>query len=171
MPGTVFCRGDRVTLHTVHPDDYTFVETLHNEPAVRQQAGISLPWDETDVRDLVEDRDDVVVFLVCRDGEAVGTILLADIDTQASKAEVAYMIHPEEQNEGYATEAVALCLQHAFDDRGLHRVWAQVTAGNEASKRVLETSGFQREGLLREHEYANGERVDVCYYGLLASEW
>ena len=82
-----------------------------------------------------------------------------------------YAEQPKEQNEGYATEAVALCLQHAFDDRGLQRVWAQVTAGNEASKRVLETSGFQREGLRREHEYANGERVDVCYYGLLASEW
>lgn len=71
MPGTVFCRGDRVTLNTVNPDDYTFVEALHNEPTVRQQAGISLPWNQTDVRELVGERDDVVVFLVCHDGEAV----------------------------------------------------------------------------------------------------
>ena len=170
MPGTVFLGGDRVTLNTLHPDDYTFVEALHNDPTTRQQAGISLPWDETDVTALVEERDDVALFLVCRDGEAVGTVLLSDVDTQADKAEIGYLIHPDEQNEGYATEAVDLCLQHAFDDRGLQRVWAQVNEGNEASKRVLEKAGFQQEGLLREHEYANGARVDVYYYGLLPSD-
>jgi RimJ/RimL family protein N-acetyltransferase len=170
MPGTVFLRGDDVTLNTVHPTDYTFVEELHNDPAIREQAGISLPWDDTDVRELVEERDDVAIFLVCRDGEIVGAILLSDIDTQADKAELGYIIHPDEQNEGYATEAVNLCVRHAFDDRGLQRVWAQVNEGNEASKRVLEKVGFQQEGLLREHEYANGSRVDVRCYGLLPSE-
>lgn len=170
MPGTVFLRGDRVTLNTVRPADYAFVEAQHNDPSNRRQAGISLPWNESDVTELVEERDDVVVFLVCHDGEAVGTILLADIDTQADTAEVGYVVAPGERGEGYATEAVELCLRHAFDDRGLHRVWAQVNSGNEASQRVLEKAGFRQEGTLREHEYANGRRVDVHYYGLLSSE-
>jgi len=170
MPGTVFLDGDGVTLNTVHPDDYAVVEAQHNDPTNRLQAGISLPWNETDVVELVEERDDVAVFLVCRDGDAVGIVLLSGIDIQARKAEIGYFIDPDEHDRGYATEAVGLCLQHAFDDRDLHRVWAHVNRGNEASKRVLEKSGFQQEGLLREHEYANGERVDVYQYDLLASE-
>ncbi|WP_433624676.1 GNAT family N-acetyltransferase [Halomicrococcus sp. NG-SE-24] len=170
MPGTVFLGGDGVTLNTIRPDDYAFVEEQHNDPSNRRQAGISLPWHETDVAELVEERDDVVLFLVCRDEDAVGTVLLSGLDPQASRAEIGYIIHPEFHGEGYATEAADLCLEHAFDDRGLHKVWAQVVEGNEASKRVLEKLGFQQEGTLREHEYANGERVDVGYYGLLSSE-
>lgn len=170
MPGTVFLSGDRVTLNTGQLDDYAFVEELHNDPATRHQAGISLPWIRTAVAELVEEREDVAIFLVCRDGTGIGSVLLADIDTQADKVELGYTIHPIEQNAGYATEAVRLCLRHAFDDSGLERVWAQVNDGNEASKRVLEKAGFQQEGLLRNHEYANGHRVDVHYYGLLLSE-
>lgn len=171
MPGSVFLRGETVTLNTVCRDDYSFVGEVHDEPSNRTQAGISLPLHEADVIDRVEDQDDTVVFLVCHDGEPVGITVLSDIDVQARTAELGYIIHPEAHDEGYGTEAAELCVQHAFDDRDLHKVWAQVIDGNDASRRVLEKVGFQREGKLREHEYANGERVDVVVYGLLASEW
>lgn len=170
MPGTVFLRGDRVALTTVHPEDYAFLEALHNEPSNRTQAGISLPWSEHDVREVVEDRDDMAVFLVCRDESAVGSVLLAEIDQQADTAEIGYTIRRDERGEGYATDAVELCLDHAFEDRGLHKVWAQVVGENAASERVLEKAGFEREGVLREQEYADGEYVDVYRYGLLADE-
>lgn len=171
MPGTVFVRGDRLTLTTVSPEDYEYLASLHNEPANREQAGISLPWTDSDVAELVEERTDAVVFLVCHEDDAVGSVLLADLDHQARTAEIGYTIERGERTQGYATEAVELCLAHAFEDRDLHKVRAQVVGDNEASKRVLERTGFQQEGVLREEEYADGERHDVFYYGLLRSEW
>jgi RimJ/RimL family protein N-acetyltransferase len=171
MPGTVFLRGDRLTLDTVGPDGYPVVAAMHNEPSARHRAGISLPWSGGDVADLVGERTDVAVFFACRDGDPVGSVLLAEIDTQARTAEVGYVVRETERGNGYATEAAGLCLRHAFDDRDLHRVWAHVNEGNDASVRVLEKLGFQREGTLREHEYADGARVDVGVYGVLAPEW
>lgn len=170
MPGSVFLRGDNVTLNTCSRDDYSFVADVHNDPSNRDQAGISLPVNESDVVERVEDRDEVVVFIVCHEGEPVGITVLSDIDMQAGTAELGYIVHPEEHGEGYGTEAAALCVQHAFDDRDLDKVWAQVIDGNEASRRVLEKVGFQREGRLRDHEFAQGQRVDVFVYGLVASE-
>lgn len=171
MPGAVFMRGERVTLDTIHPEDYAFIETQFNAPATRQQAGVSLPWSETDVADFVEESEDVVQFLVCRETDPIGHVVLSEIDTQASNAELGWVvIVPEERGEGFATEAVDLCLTHAFDDRGLHKVWARVLEDNDASVRLLEKVGFEREGVLRKQEYANGDYVDVYRYGLLASE-
>lgn len=170
MPGSVFLRGDNVTLNTCSRDDYSFVADVHNDPSNRDQAGISLPVNESDVVERVEDQEDAVVFLVCHEGEPVGITVLSDIDTQARTAELGYIIHPEEHGQGYATEGAELCVRHAIDDRDLHKVWAQVIVGNDASRRVLENVGFQREGKLRDHEYANGERVDVLVYGLVACE-
>lgn len=171
MPGAVFTRGERVTLNTVHPDEYGFLQEQFNDPSIRRQAGVSLPTTEAAVADFVEETEDTVQFLICRDGTPIGHAVLTELDTQARTGELGWVvIHPDEQGNGYATEAVDLCLEHAFDDRGLHTVSAQVIEGNEASVRMLEKLGFKQEGVLREQEYADGEFVDVHRYGLLSSE-
>lgn len=164
-------RGDQVTLRTIRPADYSFIERHFNDPAIRTQAGVPLPWSESTVAEFVEETDETVQFLVCRDGSPIGHVVLTELDTQARTAELGWLvITPEEQGNGYATEAGHLCLDHAFDDRGLHKVWAQVNADNTASVKLLETVGFQREGVLREHEYANGGRIDVYRYGRLVTD-
>ncbi|MEF8901753.1 MAG: GNAT family protein [Halovenus sp.] len=171
MPGPVFMRGERVTLRTVRPTDYQFIEQQFNAPALRHQAGIPYPWSESDVAEFVEETDDTVQFLICRADTRVGHIVLTELDAQARTAELGWIvITPDEQENGFATEAGRLCLDHAFEDRGLHKVWARVNEGNTASIGLLETLGFKREGVLREEEFANGERVDVYRYGRLRTD-
>lgn len=171
MPGAAFMRGERVTLTTIEPDDYGFLQELFDDPSIRQQAGVSLPWTERDVADFVEETEDTVQFLVRREDAPIGHVVLSELDTQARTGELGWIvIRPEEQENGYATDAVDLCLGHAFDDRGLHKVWAQVIEGNRASIQLLEKVGFQQEGVLREQEYVDGDFVDVYRYGLLSSE-
>ncbi|WP_225335893.1 GNAT family N-acetyltransferase [Halomicrobium urmianum] len=77
----------------------------------------------------------------------------------------------EERGQGYATEAVDLLCEWAFLDRQLEKLLARVFDGNDASMRVLEKVGFQREGRLRRHYKVEGERVDAVLFGLLADEW
>ena len=42
--------------------------------------------------------------------------------------------------------------------------------GNEASERVLEKVGFEREGRLRDLYYVDGEFIDATLFGYLAEE-
>lgn len=171
MPGSVFMQGERVTLTTVNPDDYSFLQEQFNNPSIRHQAGVSLPLTKAAVADFVEKTEDTVQFLVCRDDTPLGHVVLTELDTQARTGELGWIaIRPDEQGNGYATEAVDLCIKHAFDDRNLHKVWAQIIEGNEASMRVLEKLRFQQEGVLRQQEYVDGEFVDVYRYGILSSE-
>lgn len=164
-------QGERITLTTVEPEDYGFLQEQFNNPSIRRQAGVSLPLTEAAVTNFVEQTEDTVQFLVCREETPLGHVVLTELDTQARTGELGWVvIRPDEQGNGYATEAIDLCLKHAFDDRGLHKVWAQVVEGNEASMRVLEKLGFQQEGVLRDQEYADGDFVDVYRYGLLSSE-
>ncbi len=171
MPGCVFMEGDRVTLRTIRPADYPFIERQFNDPVIRSQAGVPYPWSEAEVAEFVEEADDTVQFLICLDGAAIGHVALTELDTQARTAELGWIvITPEDQGNGFATEAGQLCLRHAFDDRGLHKVWARVNEDNTASIRLLETLDFEREGVLREEEFAAGERVDVYRYGRLRTD-
>jgi RimJ/RimL family protein N-acetyltransferase len=169
MPGGPFLAGDRLTLRAVEPEDYAFVAEHGTRPTIRHGTNAQDPITEPGVADLVE--GDGVHVLPCRDGEPVGFAWAFDIDDQAGRAEVGYWIVEGERVQGYATDTLELLAEWAFVERGLHRLQATVLAGNDASARVLEKVGFEREGTRREHLWVDGEHVDAAIYGLLAPEW
>ena len=94
---------------------------------------------------------------------------LFEIEPQRDHAELGCWIAPDEQGKGYATEASRLCLDHAFADRGLHKVLARVFEHNDASMAVRDKLGFQQEGRLREQDYIRGAYRDTLLFGLLAA--
>jgi RimJ/RimL family protein N-acetyltransferase len=114
---------------------------------------------------------DGVTLLVCRDEEPVGFVALFDWSESSGRVEVAYWITPDNQGEGYGSEAVGLAVEYAFDERRFHKVVAHAHAQNDASRALLESLGFQQEGRRREHVFLDGEYVDSISYGLLESEW
>lgn len=170
MSGAVFLEGERLTLRLVQADDYEFLTRLWNETSVRYQAGAYGPFSGEDLAGWVA-ADDDADFLVCRDETPVGHAMVRKVDWESRNADLAYGIHPDEEGNGYATEAAGLCLTHAFDGMGLHKVTAMVLEGNEASMRVLEKLGFEKEGVFREQINSFGDYVDTHHFGLLRSEW
>lgn len=171
MPGPVFLPGETVDLCPIETDDVAFVQRLINDARVRTTLAAYAPKNRLQEEAWIESiDDDTVRLLVCVDGEPVGTIGLKEPNEVWGTVEIGYMIDPEQWGNGYATEAVDLLCRYAFDERRLEKVFATVYATNPASARVLEKVGFQQEGTLRKHAFADGERVDVRYYGLLPED-
>ncbi|WP_181686175.1 GNAT family N-acetyltransferase [Halorhabdus salina] len=173
MPGPTFLRGDRVTLRPIEAEDASFLAETINHPDVWPMLSAYAPKNTDEEQAWIEtigDSEDVHL-LICADGDPVGTIGLNQLNDVWGIAELGYYIHPDEQGNGYATDATARIVRYSFDARRLEKVYANVLAGNEASRRVLESVGFEQEGTFREHAYAQGERVDVVRYGLLESEF
>ncbi|MFC3477719.1 GNAT family N-acetyltransferase [Halobacterium litoreum] len=178
MPGATFAEGDSVALRTVEEDDLDFVQTARNDPAVRRPLTLNRPANGEQIRTFFENAvcdDDSVSLLACEadgdDPEAVGALALFDEDDVAGTATISYWIAPDHWGNGYATEAAELLCEHAFDDRRLNKLRADVLVSNDASRGVLESVGFEREGTLREEKFVGGDYEDVHRYGLLAAEW
>jgi RimJ/RimL family protein N-acetyltransferase len=87
------------------------------------------------------------------------------------QGEIGFTLHPDHQGHGYATEASRAVLRLAFEEYGLHRVYARLEPRNVASARVLEKIGMRREALLLENEWVKGEWQSEAIYALLAREW
>ncbi|WP_135302277.1 GNAT family N-acetyltransferase [Haloarcula amylovorans] len=175
MPGPIFLRGERVTLNVIGDDDVPFLYETINDPEVRAGLSFARPKTERAEREWVEsvtdpDADDVH-FLICDDGDSIGTVGLRNLDTRTGNAEIGCYLTPDAWGKGHATDAVQALLDHAFEQLRLHRVHARAVTDNEGSKRVLEKVGFEREGVMREHWYRDGDYQDVHVYGLLADEW
>ena len=88
-----------------------------------------------------------------------------------SSAFIGYSIDEIFTGQGIATEAVQLVVKHGMEVVGLHRIEAYVSPRNVGSIRVLEKARLQREGLLRQLLFINGEWEDHYLYALLENDY
>lgn len=109
------------------------------------------------------------VILRRQDRIAVGAISFKEIDRGYRRAELGYWIGRPYWGQGYATEAVRRLLRYGFEELKLHRVFASVFCGNEASRNVLKKAGLKKEGRLCGHVFHRGRYRDLEIYGMTSS--
>lgn len=104
-------------------------------------------------------------------GTQAGQISLHSIKWFNRKAMITLFVYPECQRKGLGHAALQMLIEFSFQVMNLYRLEAEIVAGNEASIRLVEKSGFRREGTLRQAKYLNGQYYDIYVYGLLREEW
>ena len=112
-------------------------------------------------------------FFVFVDGgkTLVGAVTLSNVRRGvAETGTLGYWIGQPYAGRGYATAAMRAVVGYAFDRLKLHRLEAACLPTNQASRRVLEKSGFQNEGLARAYLKINGEWADHLLFGLVEDE-
>jgi ribosomal-protein-alanine N-acetyltransferase len=169
MSETEFLTSDRLSLRPVEPDDYDFLQRHWNSAPIRRMTNQQTPLQREDIESKIESSDSSVFLLVVADDSPVGLIWLFDISHVNGRVEVGYWITDSAQGKGYATEALEAVTTYAFEELRLHKIVARVFAGNTPSIAVLERVGFEREGVVSEHYFVNGEFLDTYLFGLFAS--
>jgi RimJ/RimL family protein N-acetyltransferase len=104
-------------------------------------------------------------------GELIGDVMLEWVSREHALGEIGFIVHPDHQGRGYATEMTRPLLGIAFNEVGLHRVVGRAEARNAASARVLEKLEMRREAHLVENEWVKGEWQSELVYAILDREW
>lgn len=105
------------------------------------------------------------------DGEAVGGITFTPgSDVERFSAEAGYWLAEPLWGRGIMTQALQAAVADCFRRSGIVRLQAVVYAGNRASMRVLEKTGFRRCGIRHKACFKNGRFVDCHCYELLREE-
>lgn len=116
--------------------------------------------------------DQAYPFFIFRkeDNALVGSIVLANIRRGvAQSGSLGYWIGEPYARRGYMTAALRALIPVAFDMLRLHRLEAACIPTNIPSIRLLEKTGFQREGYAREYLCINGTWQDHLLYARLAN--
>jgi ribosomal-protein-alanine N-acetyltransferase len=114
--------------------------------------------------------DQGYAFLITRysDGALVGGLTLANIRRGVAQAgSVGYWMGLPFIRQGYMTAAVRAVIPFGFTSLRLHRIEAACIPTNDASIRLLEKTGFVREGFAREYLCINGTWQDHLLYARL----
>jgi RimJ/RimL family protein N-acetyltransferase len=174
-------RTERLVLRLFRDDDFEAVYDMQSRPEVarylywspRDRSGAAKSLREKLKCSSIKVEGDILNLAVERaeGGPAIGDLMLHYVSATHRQAEVGYILHPDAQGHGFATEATRAVVDLAFRELKVHRVFGQIDARNTASARVLERVGLRREAHLVENEWVKGEWTDEVIYAVLADEW
>jgi RimJ/RimL family protein N-acetyltransferase len=142
------------------------------EPMTREQLATRLTDPEL-VRSAL-DREGQALSLVVdlrETGELIGDVIFFWRSSANHGGEIGYVVNPDHQGNGYATEAARALLALVFDEFGFRRVTARIDADNPASAAVLTKLGMRQEAVLVENEWFKGRWSTEIDFGILAREW
>ena len=107
------------------------------------------------------------VWAIEVNGEAVGGIgIELHSDIERVSAEIGYWLGEQVWGRGVATEALRAVTAEAFARYDLTRIYAVPFADHPASIRVLEKSGYVREGVMRQSAIKDGKVRDQALYAI-----
>jgi [ribosomal protein S5]-alanine N-acetyltransferase len=105
------------------------------------------------------------------DGALVGGLTLSNMRRGcAQAASLGYWMGAEYARQGHMTAAVTALLPFAFSTLRLHRVEAACIPTNGASIRLLEKTGFRREGFARQYLCIDGIWQDHLLFARLCDD-
>ncbi len=174
----IMLESERLRMTQVVEADWELFHRLHTTGEVMRYVSDPLPEEEIrarfDVRLPPWSREQPHwLCLAMREkasGAAVGVMGLRSEWMPFQQAEVGFLLLPEFQGRGYASESLERIISYAFGECGFHKLKAVVTGGNEPSCKVIERAGFRREGVIRHNFRLHGEWKDDIVFGLLEHE-
>ena len=162
----IVLRGKLVSLGVPLRDDLHKAWLWNNDREVRRYlskpAEVFFPEDELEWYEAIrkgKKREKVFAIVENSSHSLVGFVGLHKVNPSDGHAELGYFLAREFWGHGYASEAVKLALQYAFEWLNLRKVYARVYEPNVASIRVLEKNGFELAGRLRETPSRPGTRL------------
>ncbi|HIY67329.1 MAG TPA: GNAT N-acetyltransferase [Candidatus Agrococcus pullicola] len=178
-PITLFpLQTERLRLRLHQHADAPALQHIYSRPDVARYL-LDEPWSETEAaRQLgarmmktgLNSTSAALALVIEHKGEVIGDVQLWLTNIERRVAEIGWVIDPAYGGRGLATEAVRTVLTLGFDQGDLHRIAAQMDARNEASARLAQRAGMQREAHLRQDWWSKGEWTDTLIYGVLATD-
>ena len=180
-PAFVSLPAGRILLRRFRPADAEALAAYRNDPAVARYQGWKTPWPAEEATRFVASLAGLAPGTAGRwfqfavglaeDDALIGDCALHCTRDDPRQAELGCSFGRAHQGKGYAGEAVAALLAYAFTKLDLHRVFAFTDVRNAPARRLLERTGFRREGHLVESARSDGGWASEYLYAQLAAEW
>lgn len=154
-------------------DAKSLAAALSNEKVLNNlRDGLPFPYTEKDALDYINamrnaDPSSTFAYAIDIDGTAVGSVAaFRQSNIHFRTAELGYYLAEEYWGKGVMTEAVKKLCETIFTQTDIIRIYAEPFVCNIGSRRVLEKSGFQLEGVMKHNALKNGKVLDMAMYAL-----
>lgn len=165
--------GNNINLRVMESEDVPFYCDVINNPYFgRYSRLVQISNDQLQKR-ISKFGDDLQIFIIeKKDRTKIGAISNFIVKAYPYELlEIGFFLTPSERKKGYCSEAVNIFLDFLFLSKEIERIQAITDERNIATQRVLEKTGFTKEGLIRKMMFVKGEWINCLLFSILREEW
>ena len=173
----MFIRNEKITLRCAEPLDAQQVFCWENDHDNWRVSGTHVPYSHYQIEqfllcnnDLFSQKQLRLMIDLNQQGNAIGCIDVFDYDAINGRAGLGILIDKGHRLEGYAKDALQLCIEYLFNDVMLHQVYCSIDEQNTVSRRLFEGQGFVLCGRRKEWLKTKNGYLDVLEYQLINNE-
>ena len=111
---------------------------------------------------------------ICLEDRPIGFICVKPgSSNERCRGQISYALGSKYWGKGITTMAVKMVISSVFEFKefsDIERLEGFVDVDNKASQRVMEKTGFQKEGVLRKYILVKGKIIDVIMYSFLKTD-
>jgi RimJ/RimL family protein N-acetyltransferase len=163
--------GKNVNLRIVEKEDLPLAAEWTNSPDFLGEYNPLRQVSKADIQKMYDNpsAQGGYFFIEKKDGTKIGYV--QHFPAAGNLAEIGYALTLNERRKGYCTEAVNIMIDYLFLSKNMMRVQAHTDVRNVGSQKVLEKTGFKKEGVIRKSFFTRGEWRDMILYSILREEW
>ena len=168
-------KGQHIHLRALEPEDLDFLDTTENDTSFWEVSSTQVPFSRYILEQYIANsHTDIYAakqlrLLIAENNtdKPLGMIDLFDFNPQHKRAGIGILITKENQQKGYASEALELLIKYSFDTFDLHQIYANITTDNKNSLALFKKFNFKEIGTKKEWIYTNNEFKDEVLLQLI----
>lgn len=167
---TNMLENEKIRLRALEPDDIDILYEWENDSSLWHLSNTLVPFSRFTLEQYVlnADRDiythkQLRLMINKKNGESeksIGSIDLFDFDPTNKRSGVGIMIVKNERDKGFASEALKMVVEYAFNGLNLHQLYCNIHASNTASLALFQHHGFKISGTKKDWLLVKNEWVD-----------
>ena len=165
----------KIKLRALEPEDLEFLYQIENNPSFWEVSHTQKPFSKFILRqylenahlDIYESKQLRLLIEEEPTKKQMGMIDLFDFNPQHKRAGIGILIHPDFQNKGYASEALALLIKYAFSHLQVHQLYANITLDNSKSLSLFKKHNFKEIGIKKDWILSEGKFKDEVLFQLI----
>lgn len=145
----MFIKDETIMLRCAEPEDAPLIYRWENDRTVWRVSGTIVPYTLFHIEQFLLNNNDLtsqkqlrLMIDFCGTKESIGCIDIYDYDALNERAKVGILIDKVYRHQGYAANALSLCLDYLFKDLMLHQVYCVIDEKNIESQKLFEGQGF-----------------------------
>lgn len=145
----MFTSDGKISLRIAEPEDARQIYEWENDRDLWRVSETSSPVSMFQVEQFLLGNSDLVTnrqlrLMICLEGvdHPIGSIDLFDFDPVNSRIGIGILIEKAYRNQGFAKQALKMCLDYLFHDVMVHQVHCLINILNEESQHLFMSLGF-----------------------------
>ncbi|MBT8386676.1 MAG: GNAT family N-acetyltransferase [Ignavibacteria bacterium] len=170
-------KTDRLLLRQLNENDVDGIYNFYSDPVALKYVPRNLFTKRIEASDkikffnaLFDDRKGIWWAISYNEKQnIIGIAGFFEIDKDANKAELGYGFLQGNWGKGAGTEVVKALTEFGIKEMKLHKIYAFINPENISSIKVVEKFGYKREGLFKDHDFAQNKYFDTAVYTKIIS--